>query len=280
MSKKIIYIKKADGSKEIFNRGKLGVSLKKAGASIIVVNEITNKIEKRIKSSWTTFDIYKLAFQLLHKIGGKSAVLYSLRRSILSLGPTGFPFEKYVAKILETKQYKTKTGVMLSGRCIDHEVDVMAYNDDDLILAEVKFHNDLGIKSDTKTALYIKARFDDLKGQKFLVGGQKREMTSGIIVTNTKFTTNAKKYAKCSGVGLISWDHPENGNLYNLIESSGIFPLICVVSLSKKDKETLISQGFFNCNDIQKDLGLLKELGISDSKIRKVKKEVELICSG
>ena len=42
------------------------------------------------------------------------------------------------------------------GHCVEHEVDVMAWNENKLIIAEAKFHNAIGLKSDLKVALMLK----------------------------------------------------------------------------------------------------------------------------
>jgi Holliday junction resolvase len=223
--KKKNLIVKSNGEVEPFDRDKLRQSLERSGASFVVVNEVTDRIESELKNKMTTEKIYEKAFEYLKDKGeSKTANRYALRRGVLKLGPTGFPFEQFIAKILQKRGYKTKNGVTLNGKCVEHEVDVVAYDDDDLILTEIKFHNQLSIKTDTKVALYIKARYDDLREGTFNIDGKERKMTKGIMVTNTKFTNNAKKYARCVGMELISWDYPEKGNLYNLIEESGIDP--------------------------------------------------------
>jgi hypothetical protein len=215
---------KSNGQVEPFDREKLRESLERAGTSFVVVNEITDRIESELKSKMTTENIYKKAFQYLAQKEKKTADRYALRRGVLKMGPTGFPFEKFISEILKKRGYTTKNGVMLSGKCVEHEIDVMAYDDDDLILAEIKFHNQLAIKTDTKVALYVKARYDDLAQATFKIDGSDRKMTKGIMITNTKFTNNVKKYARCVGMELISWDYPEKGNLYDLIDESGISP--------------------------------------------------------
>lgn len=229
-----VKIIKSNGEAEIFDRDKLRNSLERSGASFVLVNEITDRIEAELVDGMTTDDIYKKAFSYIKKKEKKTAQRYSLRRDVLKMGPTGFPFEKFIAKVFELKGYKTKNGVTLQGKCVEHEIDVIAYDGDDLILTEVKFHNNLHLKTDTKVTLYVKARYDDLKDAEFSIDGETRKMTNGILVTNTKFTNNARKYAHCVNMGLISWDYPQRGNLYNLIEESGIDPVEFAESLSIK----------------------------------------------
>ncbi len=274
-----VFVTKSNGELEPFDIGKLKQSLLNSNASIIVADEITTKVTKRIKKGDSTEKIYKSAFELLKTREKKTAMRYSLKRSLLNLGPTGFPFEQFIAKLFEAKGYDVQTGVMLMGKCIAHEVDNVISDEDDLILAEVKFHNSLSIKTDTKVALYVKARYDDLKQMEVSVKGVKRLPTRGIIITNTKFTNNARKYARCVGLGMISWDYPEKGNLYDLIEETGLQPLTSMTSLSKREKEMLIENGVIDCADLDKSRQPLEEIGMSNSKINKVLKEVHEVCS-
>ena len=46
----------------------------------------------------------------------------------MAFGPTGFPFEKLTAEILESMGYSTRTGVIVPGHCVKHEIDVIAAN--------------------------------------------------------------------------------------------------------------------------------------------------------
>jgi hypothetical protein len=275
----MIYVKKSSGDLEIFDREKLKKSLMNADASVVLANEIIAEIEKDLKEKIPTSFIYDKAFKILKSKSKKTAMKYSLRRSLLTLGPTGFPFEKFVAKIFEKKGYKTKTGIILKGKCVDHEMDVVAFNDKDLILAEVKFHNELSLKSDTKVALYVKARFDDLRSEKFKFEGKEYNNMQGIIITNTKFTDTAKQYAKCAGVGMISWDYPKKGNLYNLMEETGLHPITILNSLSKNQKEVLIQKGIINCKEVKNQKETLKSLGLDNNKIDKIFDEVDSVCN-
>ena len=70
--------------------------------------------------------------------------------------------EKYIAKIFQAWGYETLTDQTILGNCVSHEIDIIAWNNEKLIMVEAKFHNELGTKSDVKIALYIKARFEDL----------------------------------------------------------------------------------------------------------------------
>lgn len=270
---------KADGTKEVFDSGKLMDSLLRARARREVAEDIVEKINKEIRDGMTTSQIYERAFDLLNGKSRKTAMKYSIRRSILNLGPTGFPFEKYVAEIFKAKGYETRTGQVVQGKCIEHEVDMLAWNDKEIIVSEIKFHNELSAKSDTKVALYVKSRFDDLVGQKIKLAGKEREIKRGILITNTKFTDNAKQYAECVGTfEMISWDYPKKDNLFDLIEETQMQPLTAITSLTKKNQQDLLSAGIINCMSLKDRRSSMKNVGIPDDKINEIIENIDNLC--
>ena len=272
------YIKKSSGILEPFNREKLVDSLQKAGASMFVADDVAKEIEKKLKQGMPTRMIYSQAFKLLRKKESRPAIRYSLRRSIADLGPTGFPFENFVGEIFKAKGFAVANDVIVNGKCIEHEIDVVAYDDDQLVMTEVKFHNQLMLKSDVKVALYIKARFDDLKGIEFMIGGKKRLMTQGLLITNTKFTENAIKFGSCSGVNMIGWNYPAKGNLHDLIEETGLHPLTCLATLSLTEKKALFEKGFVTCKSLKEKSDIFKEIQIPENRINKILEEIDEVC--
>jgi hypothetical protein len=246
-----VLIKKEDGALEAFDAEKLRQSLLRSSTSIISADSIVKEIEENLKPETSTHEIYREAFGLLKQTEKASAMRYSIRRSLIGLGPSGFPFEKFIEKVFQKKGYQTKVGVTLDGNCVEHEIDVVALSPkNELFLTEVKFHNELYLKSDTKVTLYIKARFDDLKDLEFNLFGQKLKPTRMLLVTNTKFTDNAVKYAECAGLDLISWDYPQKGNLHSLVYETDTYPISILESLSSGEKIHLISEGIITCDDL------------------------------
>ncbi|MBP9763388.1 MAG: restriction endonuclease [Candidatus Pacebacteria bacterium] len=272
-------IVKSDGTKELFDSNKLLGSLLRARASKTIAEDIVEKINKEIRENMTTSQIYDRAFDLLNNRSKRTAMKYSIRRSVLNLGPTGFPFEKYIAEIFKAKGYETRTGQMLQGKCLEHEVDMVAWNDKELIVAEIKFHNEINAKSDTKVALYVKARFDDLKSENFKIAGKNRKIGRAMLITNTKFTTNAKKYVQCVGTfEMISWDYPSKDNLFDLIEETQMHPMTCIPTLTKKNQQDLLKKGIVNCMSLKNKSSALKEVGVSDEKINDILENIETLC--
>jgi hypothetical protein len=268
------------GEYEDYSRDKLRESLLRAGASIIVTNQIIKKVERVIHDDMTSGEIYQIAFDLLNKKEKITAMRYSVKRSIIELGPTGFPFEKFIAQLLEAKGYKTVVGITLRGQCIKHEVDVVAYDENELILIEAKFHNTASLKTDTKVALYVKARWDDLKEIPIKLDG-KRTMkpTRGLLTTNTDFTTSAIEYARCANMDVISWSYPLKGNLFELVRETGQHPITVITELSKAQIRKLIKNGIVTANQILNNTELLSKVGVTASSSKKIVNEIKEVCA-
>src|SRR3989344_4718714 len=190
-------IRKVDGTLERFEPEKLRHSLRRSGASEDVIKNIVAHLEPELRDGMSTNDIYHHARLLLKQTHKTAAVKYSLRRALFNLGPTGFPFEDFLGALFQSQGYQTQTGIMLKGRCVEHEVDLLAYKKDHCFIAEAKFHAQPGMKSDLQVALYCQARFEDLKGMRF---SQKQScgVIDSYIITNTKFTAVATQYATCA----------------------------------------------------------------------------------
>jgi hypothetical protein len=274
---KEIFITKANGAKEKFDVSKLENSLKRAGATTATTQTIVEKIYTELGKNSTTQEVYHRAFELLHAQEKPIAIKYSLKRAIMELGPSGFPFEKFIAEIFKYKGFTAETGKMVRGFCVEHEVDVVAWNNDKLIMCEAKFHNEPGIKSDLKIALYVKARFDDLRKVSFKYG-KERKLDEGWLVTNTKFSSTAIEYGSCQGgLTMIGWNYPPKGNLHDMILEAKLHPVTCLTTLNGREKKFLLQQGMVLCTSIIENPGLLPMLGLSPQKAHKVLEEIRML---
>lgn len=277
MNTEPIFVIKADGKKELFDEKKLEQSLKKAGASSKVVQDIIKHVRGHLKQDITTHHIYKHAFELLDKEEKPIAIKYSLKKAISELGPSGFPFEDFVAEIFRQRGFTAETGQMVKGFCVEHEIDVVAWNEKELVMVEAKFHNEGGTKSDLKVILYVKARFDDLRKMKFNYG-KERELDEAWLVTNTKFTSTAIEYGSCQGgVRMIGWNYPPVGNLHDLVLESKLHPLTCLIGLNGREKKALLDQGIVLCKSLIENPDLLEAVGLSKDAANKVIEEIDAL---
>lgn len=274
----LITITKSDGTKQLFEEDKLRNSLTRAGASTDAIDEILEQVESTMKEGMSTNQIYSHAFSLLRKRSLHIAVKYSVRRALAELGPDGFPFERFISRIFHAWGYDTLTDQHVMGACIEHEMDVVAWKGKSLAMVEAKFHNEFGLKSDVKVALYVKARFDDIAQNEFDYGGTRRKLTERWLFTNTKFTDQAIKYGACNDLKLIGWNYPESGNLHTLIEELRLHPITCVTSLNHQQKKDLIGRNIITCADLSKRPEILHEIGVrSEDEAAKMVEEARMI---
>lgn len=255
---------KASGKREPFSEEKVRISLKRIGASREMADEIIDLLKPELYDGITTHEIYQRVFEHLKERGTHLASRYNLRRAVMNLGPTGYPFEEFFAKILEQEGFQTEVGQQVKGRCTRHEVDIVAEKDGKKYMIETKFHNRVGIKTDTKVALYVYGRFLDVStGDGF---------DEGWLVTNTKMTRDAVAYCNCVGLKAISWNYPEDFSLRQLLEKSRMHPVTALTSLSNGDKERILGQGVIFCRELLKNLDLLpkNKRAVIESEIRKL----------
>src|SRR3546814_15164695 len=112
-------------------------------------------------------DLYKLAFRLLKREADSFAARYSLKRALNDLGPAGYYFEQWVARLFNHADYQTLTSQHLAGNSVTHEVDVVAQKDDELLLVECKFRNTGEAKITVTTPMYFLSRVNDFEGRPF-----------------------------------------------------------------------------------------------------------------
>lgn len=269
-----IHVIKGNGDRAVYDREKLKQALRASGASALEQKRIVQLVEKQLYNGISTRKIYLLAFNLLKKESYKIAGRYRLKNAIMELGPTGFPFEIFVGRIFEAMGYEVETGVIVQGRCVQHEVDVIARKADEMIMIECKFHSDSFTKSGVQVPLYIHSRFLDVKASWENQFGNKINYRGGVI-TNTRFSDDATDYGTCAGLKMISWDYPYKGSLKHLIDLSGLHPVTSLISLSKVQKQTLLNKGVVLCRELKGHKHLLQEMDIGERQIKKILQEAQ-----
>ena len=94
-----------------------------------------------------------------------------------------------------------------------------------------------------------------------------------------RFTKDAIKYALCSDLTLIGWDYPETGSLKQMIDSSGLYPITCLTSLTTGEKQKLLSVNIVLCKELIDKKNNLNELSISSDRIEIITKECINLCT-
>jgi Holliday junction resolvase-like predicted endonuclease len=270
MSASNITVIKATGEKEGFSEEKVRSSIRRAWISSELEGQVVEHVKSILYENIPTNEVYQHIIEFLDKSPQPvSAAKYSLKRAIMELGPSGYPFEKFLAAVLKHHGYSVEINQIVQGKCVSHEVDIIAEKDKNRFMVEAKFHKRPGIRSSIKDALYTWARFNDLK-----------DFTQSWLATNTKVTSDAINYAKCMQMHIISWSYPNQGNLRDLVQSSGLQPITTLVSLTQKQKSRLLDENIVLCRSIHAlDNKRISSLGLLPEQLQKLKKEAEAVCS-
>jgi len=267
------YVIKANGEKELFSEKKLIQSAQRAGVPEELQREMVNHVKTILFDGIKTEEVY---YHIKEFLGAREQkhylAKYSLKQAIMELGPTGYPFENYIARILAKEGFVTQLRTLLRGRCVTHEIDVIAEKKGDQpkkMMIEAKFHNKLGIKTDIQVAMYTHARFEDIKVN--------HHFDHVVLITNTKTTTDAIAYAQCTGMHVIGWEYPIGGSLRELVTKYMLYPITVLSSLSESEKQLLLQQDVILCHDIVADANVLHTLPLSSDRKQKVYEEASAV---
>ena len=243
---------KVNGDKEPFSFQKVFRSAIRAGAPRQLAGEIAFKIQKEAYPGVTTSDIFRKVKKLLKQQSRRSALRFDLKKSIRELGPTGFPFEKYVGEIFNNLGFNVKINQFISGKCVsDYEVDFIAEKENLIYIGECKYRNVFKERVDLKDALANYARFSDiLSGSYFKYKKGRNIKFKTMLVSNGKFTNKAINYSRCMGVDLLGWRFPGNKGLENIVESQKLYPITILPSLRGYIKKTLVGNRLMLVRDI------------------------------
>lgn len=272
MAKGII-ITKQSGLEESFDPEKVIRSLMSSGASRKIAEEVVEKLLREISPGISTRKIFRLARKHLRRMDRPAGIRYRLKEAIYSLGPSGYPFENFISRLFEAMGYKTKVGQIVKGRCVSHEVDVIASREDETLMMECKFHRNAKQVSDVKIALYVESRFRDIRAA--MPDGANH---TGALVTNTRLSSEAVKYAECTGLRTIAWKYPAKDSLEGLITRTRAYPVTLLPAANRSNLHALMDRGLVLATDLAhmapEELSAMAGLNIKESE-RLVKQSLE-----
>lgn len=238
-----LYVVKHNGELEPYAEEKVIHTMNRVGVSPALQPEVLRYIREQFKNGFITTDqLFTLVFSYLKTSDRKSSLRLNLRRGIFELGPTGFPFEKYLARLFQSRGYKTMVGARIMGECVMHEIDVVLEKDGKREIVEAKFHNDMGSRTDVQVALYTYARFLDVK--------VKNDFSAVWLITNTKLTLDAITYAQCKGVKILAWNYPGEESLQKFVEEPQMYPITILPEFTASEKQFLIEDNIILCSDL------------------------------
>jgi len=269
--KKVVFVKKFDGTTEKYNSSKIKRSLANAGADGGTINRVLASVDKILYNGITTKELFRFVFREFKKSQPHDAPKYDLRNAILRLGYEGYVFEKFIAKLFNAQGYTCKMNRIVQGKFVKHEIDVTAEKGKEILMVEAKYHNKHWIRTGIKDALYVYARFLDVK----------QEFTKPMLVTNTKFSYQAKDYARGVGMKLMGWKCPEENSLEQNIERYNLYP-VTMVGISINQAQRLFANKILLLSElVKKDPRWLARLfHIPQQKADRILETARALCNG
>jgi len=271
----------AAGEKEPFSFKKVYRSARKAGASREIAQRITATIKREAYANIRTSAIFRRIKELLRRQAPKAALRFNIKEGMRKLGPTGFPFEKYIVEILKKTGYHVRINQFLPGRCIgSYEIDFVAEKGETVYVGECKYRCLFGERVHTSDALENYARFlDILKSRYFKSRKYRSSVIKTMLVTNTKFTNRTIAYARCMGFDLLGWNYPKNRGLEYLIEKEGLYPITILPSFKGYLKEIFIQKRKMLVWDVLNTPidKLAQTLGVKKNEIKKLVREAKIL---
>ena len=261
-------VTKRNGEVENFDSKKVIRSLRNSGVSETAITTVIKEIENRSFASISTDKLYNLIYTLVRKLENKySASIYSLKQSIMRLGPDGYAFEDFIAKILSQEGYKIRVRQIAKSKCISHELDVVGED----FFAECKYHNRGGIHTSVKDVMYSYARFLDLKEAS-------KHWNKLWVVTNTKFSRDAIDYAEYWKIKLLSWKYKGNESLSYIIDKNFYYPITILPSISKNIFKIFNQHNILLLTEVcSLTDAYLKKIGIYKEEIKKIRNDCKKI---
>lgn len=267
----VIYTIKKNGEREPFSEEKVLRSMARVKLPEALRPQVLRHIKQRLHQDIETTEIFAHILEFLNKNHPQSSLRFNLKQAIFDLGPTGFPFERYMQRIFEKMGYTTKVDQILNGECVTHEIDLVLHKNGKKEIIEAKFHNQQGIRTDIHVLMYTYARFLDVK--------ETNDISAVWVVTNTKLSIDATRYARCKGIKVIGWNYPQQYNLQQFVEDPHMYPITILNTLTRDEKQSLMNGNIIFCGDFLQtsDEVLKRNFFLSAESIKLAKAQAHLL---
>jgi hypothetical protein len=236
-----VYVMKADGTMQLFDREKVVRTCLRMGVSRGIAKEVAREVENRLYDGIPTRKILQMTFTLLRRYKPTIRHLLDLRKG-LSLMDSKPEFETFVQVLLAHNGFEVTPNRLVTGRCGVHEVDAIARKEGVTYFVEAKHHVNYHTPTGLDESRIARAILEDVT-EGFELGKSSLKIDRAMIVTNTRYPEHARHYGKCRNILQIGWNSPADLSLQNMIEEKDLYPLSCLRGLKKETKAQLVGSG-------------------------------------
>jgi hypothetical protein len=269
-------VTKANGSKQQFDKEKIFRTCLRMGASRQTAYEVAERIERRFYDGMPTARILQLIFLYMRKDKPAVSHLYDLRKG-LSLMDSKPEFEMFIQMLLAHNGFEVKPNQILVGKCVEHEVDGVARRDGVTYFVEAKHHFSYHVLTGLDESRIARAVLEDVT-EGFDLGMGRLKIDRALLVTNTKYSEQATRYANCRNILLIGWNSPPNLSVQSMIEEKNLYPLSCLKSLRRAERTRLVNSGIVLMKQITEESpeNIARKTGLPLRAIEEIKEQAEL----
>lgn len=264
-----IFVIKADGSKQLFDREKIVKTCLRMGVSREVAFEIAHQVEARLYEGITTRKILQTVFRLMRRHNPAVKHLFDLRRGISKMYSKP-EFEVFVRVLLAHSGFQVKPNMILRGLCGEHEVDAIATKEGLTYFVEAKHHSNYHALTGLDESRIARAIIEDVT-EGYTQGVTDIKIDRAMIVNNTRYSTHAIAYGTCRNILQVGWSSPEGFGLGETVEKYKLYPLSCLRGVSTEVRLRLVDAGIVlikqlleqDSNYLEKRIGLPHETVLS-----------------
>ncbi len=274
-----VFVTKADGSRQLFDREKVIRTCLRMGASRKTAEEIVDKVQKRLYEGIPTRKILQMTFRLLRSYKPAIRHVLDLRRG-LSLMDSKPEFEVFVQTLLAHNGFEVSPNRILPGKCVEHEVDAIAKKDGVTYFVEAKHHVNYHTPTGLDESRIARAILEDFS-EGFECGSCDLKIDGAMIVTNTRYSEHASRYGKCRNILQIGWSSPSDLSLQSMIEKNNLYPISCIKDLKRATKNKLVNAGIVLMKQLleEKPSTLTRKTGIPKETLNQIITKTQTITA-
>ena len=275
----MIHVRKADGRLEPYDRSKVLRTLLHLGFDRSKAEQLEKAVSEKVYDGMPTSEILSLIYELAREFRPEIAHLRDIREAISAMRPKP-DFEEYARMVLRAAGYLVEPGRVLEGRCVSHEIDGIAFREDEAYVVEVKHHVNHHAYTGLGTVLELWAALEDLK-EGFRLGLHPYHFTSAILVCNTKISLHAERYARCKRIMYMGWRYPRAFALSDIVSEKKLYPITMLKTLPQAVIEKLGDRGVVTLDQLRKmeSEDLAKLIGVSIDEAGRIKSLAEKLVT-
>ncbi len=270
-----IYVTKSDGTRQLFDREKVIRTCLRMDASRKTAIKVVEEVEKSLHDGIPTSKILQMTLRFLRFYKPAIRYLLDLRRG-LSLMDSKPEFERFVQILLTQNGFEVSPNRLVTGKCVEHEVDAIAKKAGITYFVEAKHHINYHTPTGLDESRIARAILEDVT-EGFQYGNFNLKIDRAMIVTNTRYSEHARRYGKCRKILQIGWSSPANLSLQNMIEERNCYPISCLRGLKNETKTKLVNSGIVLIKQLFEDKlpMLARKTGVQQETLKQIIKKAE-----